>query len=121
MRESEFQTRVIDLARLSGWMVHHTRPAQLGDRWITPVAADGVGFPDLVLVATRRDIPPPRLMFIELKTDTGRLTATQARWGDTLTAASTPGGSWMWDVWRPRDWERIVTRLTVRHPAGGRP
>lgn len=119
--EAQFQTAVIELAQLSGWMVHHVGKAQLAGRWVTPTVADGAGFPDLVLVAKRRDIPPPRLLFVELKTDRGRLSAAQQTWGQVLLEAKAGHHHWTWDVWRPRDWDRIRTRLTARHPAGGQP
>jgi hypothetical protein len=77
-RERDFQRTVIDLARRTGWRVHHTRPAltQRG-RWLTPVQGD-VGFPDLVLCR------PPRLIVAELKRVGGRLTAAQRGWLDAL-------------------------------------
>jgi len=61
MTEREFQQAVVQLARLMGWRVHHTRPAltQRG-RWLTPIQGDA-GFPDLVLCR------PPRLILAELK------------------------------------------------------
>ena len=54
MSEAVLQDAVIELANLKGWTVAHFRPAQnaRGD-WRTPVAAQGKGFPDLVMV--RRD------------------------------------------------------------------
>lgn len=116
--EAQWQRAVIELAQLSGWMVHHTGKAQLNGRWLTPAEADGVGFPDLVLVAARKDIPPPRLLFIELKSNRGRLGTAQQRWGEVLQQAC-QGHTWVWDVWRPRDWDRVKTRLTARHPSGG--
>jgi hypothetical protein len=61
MTERDFQRAVVELARLMGWRVHHTRPAltQRG-RWLTPIQGDA-GFPDLVLCR------PPRLVLAELK------------------------------------------------------
>lgn len=109
MTEADFQATVIDYARRRGWRVAHFRKAQnqRGD-WRTPVAADGKGFPDLVLV---RD----RVLFIELKTDVGRLTREQKLWRDALLRAgigSHRAGSADYDVWRPRDWNRIVEELS---------
>jgi hypothetical protein len=74
LREEDFQQQIIELARMYGWRVAHFRAAQTARGWRTPVAADGAGFPDLVLV---RDA---ELIFAELKTDRGRLRPDQGVW-----------------------------------------
>lgn len=104
--EAAFQAQVIALARLCGWRVAHFRPAQnaRGD-WRTPVAADGAGFPDLVLV---RD----RVLFVELKTSTGKLTRDQVEWGGALLKAGAT-----WTRWRPEDWATIERTLQRRSEA----
>lgn len=96
MKEKQFQKIVIDAAHLYGWKVAHFRPARTAKGWRTPVAADGQGFPDLVLVKSFR------LIFAELKTDTGRLSPHQRDWIDKLPGAV---------VWRPRDWDEIKRTL----------
>lgn len=98
--EDEFQSRVIDLAHAFGWYVAHFRPvrtftAQGQARWMTPVQADGSGFPDLVLV---RD----RVLFVELKRDNGALDPKQREWRDKLGFAEAN-----WYMWKPRDWTAI--------------
>lgn len=99
--EASFQKAVIDLARLNGWIVAHFRPAQNSrGEWRTPVAADGKGFPDLVLVRER-------VLFRELKTDRGRLSQEQWSWIAQLGDAGADAG-----VWMPRDWDRIVEELS---------
>lgn len=105
MSEAEWQQQVIDLAHLHGWRIAHFRPAQnaRGD-WRTPVAADGKGFPDLVLT---RD----RLLFAELKTDAGRLTVEQRHWLDALQRAGAEVA-----VWRPRDFDRVLDTLSRSRP-----
>lgn len=100
-RERDFQTQVIDLARICGWRVAHFRPAMTKHGWRTPVAADGKGFPDLVLV--RRD----RVLWRELKSDSGRLSTDQALW---ITALQDAGEDVA--VWRPDDFDEIVEALT---------
>lgn len=104
--EAEFQSAVIQLAQVTGWRVAHFRAAQnsRGD-WRTPVAADGTGFPDLVLVRGHK------LLFRELKTVKGRLTIEQLAWGEALKAAGAN-----WGVWRPSDWDLIESALK-RQPA----
>src|SRR4051794_27414866 len=48
--EAVFQDQVIEIAHIYRWRVAHFRPAQTSRGWRTPVAADGMGFPDLVLI-----------------------------------------------------------------------
>src|SRR6202042_1235579 len=78
--EAELQHGVIELARLLGYRVAHFRPALTTKGWRTPVEADGKGFPDLVLAR------PGRLIFAELKTNTGRATLEQGEWLSALAA-----------------------------------
>ena len=33
LSERDWQAQVVELAGLCGWMVQHSRPAQIGDRW----------------------------------------------------------------------------------------
>lgn len=106
MSEAEWQQQVIDLAHLHGWRVAHFRPAQNGrGDWRTPVAADGRGFPDLV--CARRG----RVLFVELKSDNGRLTTEQRHWLDALQHAGAEVA-----VWRPRDFDTVLDVLKRNHP-----
>ena len=102
MTEREFQRAVVELARLMGWRVHHTRPAltQRG-RWLTPIQGDA-GFPDLVLCR------PPRLIVAELKRVGGKPTPAQRGW---LGALGQCAGVEVY-LWTPNDWETIVRTLT---------
>jgi hypothetical protein len=96
--ETQFQEQVIALARYGGWKVAHYRPAQRGRgpdgrvRWSTPVAADGAGFPDLILAG------PGRLLGLELKRELGRVEPAQVDWLLRLQAAGAEVA-----VWRPSD------------------
>ena len=117
MTEAQFQRSVIELAQLNGWKVAHFRPAQNSKgAWRTPVAADGAGFPDLVLV---RD----RVIFAELKTDKGRVRPEQREWLDAIQTATTgdppPCDRTIIEtrVWRPRDWPDILATLNTRKQA----
>ena len=103
MTESQFQAAVIELAQLNGWLCAHFRTAKVGDSWQTPVAADGKGFPDLVLVHPKRK----RVWFVELKSESGRLSPAQRAWMDALESAGALTG-----VWRPSDWRYIVAALS---------
>jgi hypothetical protein len=101
--ESEFQESIIDIAHQYGWRVAHFRPARTERGWVTPVAADGAGFPDLVLVhAAER-----RCLFVEVKSRDGRLTKEQTTWLADLHAARMEV-----ELWRPENWPSIVDRLS---------
>lgn len=103
MPESEagFHSAVIDLAALRGWQVMHVRRSVTGERgqWATTTSV--AGWPDLVLWR------PGQLLFRELKTDRGQLTADQAEVLRSLAAAGADVG-----VWRPRDWDNVAERLS---------
>lgn len=88
--EKEFQGQVEQLAKQLGWAVHH--------HWLSIKSSEG--WPDLVLIR------PPRLLFRELKTDTGQVTAEQQMWLDWLRQCRQDVG-----VWRPRDWHDIEVTL----------
>ncbi len=94
--EAAFMRTVLAYARLRGWTVAHFRPAKTAHGWRTAVQGDGAGFPDLVLVRG------PRLLFVELKTDLGRLTDAQQRWLNRLLTAEQIAL-----IWRPSDWSAI--------------
>lgn len=107
--ERDFQKQVIDLAKTFGWKVAHFRTAQSQKgHWLTPVQADGKGFPDLVMVKGRR------LIFAELKSQRGQLSAEQGDWLSKLAllewgTIDEPGIHVR--VWRPDDWTDIVNEL----------
>lgn len=98
LSEREWQRQVLEYARLRGWRAAHFRPARIsGGRWRTPVAADGAGFPDLVLARGGR------VIFAELKAEGGRLSAEQRAWLEALREA---GGVEV-HVWRPKQWDEV--------------
>lgn len=100
--EASWQNVVVHFAREHGWLVHFVPdrlyrrsfvsgiPMDLGDR----------GFPDLVLVGHGR------LLFRELKTETGTLQPTQAAWRDALVSAGCD-----WKLWRPSDGDEMEADL----------
>lgn len=102
LTEAEWSSLVLELAHRFGWRVAHFRPARTVHGWRTPVAADGMGYPDLTLV--HEDGP---ILWRELKTDRGRLTPEQESWIALLAAA---GGDAA--VWRPRDGDAVAATLT---------
>ena len=104
MKESYFQSQVIMLAKLHGWLVMHTRAVEIRPGvWKTPLQGHA-GFPDLVLAHQTRGV-----IFAELKSDIGRLSAMQKTWLDTLDLAGVEN-----HVWRPKDLHDISTRLARR-------
>ena len=100
--EADLQAKVLHLAALYGWRRAHFRTAyQPGaGKWVTPMSGE-TGFPDLVLLR------PPRLIFAELKSDTGTMSPGQKEWKADLT--QTPQVEYY--LWRPRDLEDIVDIL----------
>ena len=89
--EKQFQSSVMQLARLTGWCFYHTHNSR----------KSAAGFPDLVLVRKHR------LIFAELKTDKGKVSVDQELWLAALGAV--PGIEAL--CWRPSDWGEIETTL----------
>lgn len=104
LSEREFTERVIAFARQHLWRVAHFRPARVrrGGKEVyeTPVAADGKGFPDLVLV--RRG----ELIVAELKVGKNKTTPEQVQWLDDFRETGCASG-----VWRPEQWPEIQRAL----------
>jgi hypothetical protein len=106
--EAQFQRAVIELAEFYRWKVAHfadsrrqVRPGVfVGDR-------QAAGFPDLTLCHNAHGV-----VFLELKSDTGRLRAEQIEWIHALRAA----GCRAW-VARPSDWGWLAEFLKT----GGAP
>jgi hypothetical protein len=86
LSEAKWQKLVRRWAKDLGWIVYHAPYAIGADK----------GFPDLVLLR------PPKLMFVELKSDKGKLRPEQEEWLENLQACGIEAY-----VWRPRD-ETIV-------------
>lgn len=94
--EEVFQKQVIEFAQRQGWLVAHFRPAWAGERMITPVAGDGKGFPDLILVKGSAKLAA------ELKVPPHKPTEEQMVWLARLILGGVP--AW---VWEPQDWPLI--------------
>jgi hypothetical protein len=125
--EKDFQKQVIGLAVQYNWLVYHVPPAMVNpETWVTPTVGHK-GFPDLVLVAPfqaqtppGRPMHPPRpnrkggVIFAELKSRTGRLTADQESWKRRLTEQGAE-----YYVWRPENMAEIHARLSGYPIIGG--
>lgn len=102
--EQDFQAAVVDVARMYGWRVHHSRPAMRADgSWRTPIQGDP-GWPDLALAKGGT------LILAELKSERGALSAGQREWIAAIPAIR---------VWRPSDMPEIVALLSRPVRAGG--
>jgi len=118
MSEAEFQTSVTKMARDLGWgcslAAWKRDNEELAAYGLPAAPLEGLvfhprfsvgsepGWPDLVLVR-RRD---QRVLFRELKSDTGTVHPRQAAVLELLTAAGLDAA-----VWRPSDLERIGREL----------
>lgn len=108
LSERVWQEQVVQLAELHGWQWAHWRAARTEHGWRTPVSGTlGEGFPDLLLIHER----DRRLLLVELKSDTGRLSAPQQYVHACLKAAGLDV-----HVWRPRDWDQVVATLSHADP-----
>ena len=97
--EQQFMRTVIELAEFSGWRCYHP--------WLSLHSASG--WPDLVLVR-----PGDPVLYVELKSTTGKLTTFQRSWLNCLSQAL---GTEV-HLWRPSDWDAIEARL-LRHRRRG--
>lgn len=105
--EAAFQQQVLQLAGFYGWLSYHTHDSRRSQP----------GFPDLVLVRG------PELLFVELKTDKGRVRPEQQVWLQALTVIQSAvcrirldsGGGELPAVeahlWRPKDFDELHARL----------
>jgi len=89
--ERSFQAAVLTAARVLGWRTYHTFDAR----------RSAAGFPDIVLVK------PPRVVFIELKSERGRLSADQVLWLDVLGQCPNVESY----MFRPSSWADVIRVL----------
>lgn len=91
--EEAFQRQITDLATICGWLWHHVPDSRRSNP----------GYPDLVLCHPRHG----RIVFVEVKTERGRVSHAQHVWGGALRSAGCDHR-----VWRPRHWDEVVAVLT---------
>ncbi len=94
LTETEFQSQVLALARISGWKACHPH--------------DEPG--SLILCR------PPVLLFVGLKTEGGKLRPEQAEQLEALRGCEAAEAR----LWRPGDWPEIAERLARRDEDHGR-
>jgi hypothetical protein len=95
--EREWQRHVMDVATRLGWLFYHApdnKPVNGRVQNITP------GFPDLVLVKA------PRIVYAELKRETGKLSPAQEKWLYLLRACGQEAY-----VWRPSNLNDVIATL----------
>lgn len=88
--EAEWQSFVTDYAKVKDWWVYHTLRSK----------GSQAGFPDLVLIR------PPRLIFVELKREGGKLSPVQRLVLQMLEACHQEVY-----VWRPSDRDLVIRKL----------
>jgi hypothetical protein len=93
LTEALWQKQVVGIAQHYAWAVHHHYDSRRSEP----------GWPDLVLCGHGR------ALFVELKTQTGRLRADQRRWLGLLDAAGCEVG-----LWRPCDLDQVTAALGPR-------
>jgi hypothetical protein len=104
--EREYETTIIEAARLGGWLVHAERPARSARGWRTPIRGHA-GWPDLFVVH-----PDGRALALELKRRPNRPTPEQASWLLALELAGIDARL----VYVPDDLDALVAELvTIPH------
>jgi hypothetical protein len=101
--ESALLAKIRQVAKTQGWRVYHTYNSRKSEE----------GFCDLVLARPASTTSPGRLLFAELKSAKGKLTAAQAVWLDVLR--HTVPDIEVYE-WRPSDLPDIVDCLSRRLP-----
>ncbi|MGP3685712.1 VRR-NUC domain-containing protein [Streptomyces sp. IBSNAI002] len=98
MTEEHFRRHVRQLAAMRGWsLAYHTHNSRRSD----------AGWPDEVYGHPKAR----RTLFVELKTDTGRIRPAQEEWLRHLAACGFEVA-----LWRPRDLVQIVATLAPDGP-----
>jgi len=98
--EKAFSSQVEDLLGIFGWLWCHFRPARTEHGWRTAITGHK-GFVDYVAIKGER------CLFIEIKSNKGKLTESQKEWAELLSAC--PGVEYY--CWRPGDLESIAEIL----------
>lgn len=89
--EADFQAKVVAKAKELGWAVYHTYDSRRSEP----------GFLDLTLCR------PPRVEYMELKSEKGKVTPAQKRWLNLLRKCDGVHADAYW----PKDWQKILEVL----------
>lgn len=109
MNEAQLQDAAMDLGHLSGWWMHHARPARTSSGWRTPISGHA-GFPDLVFAH-----PLHGLELVEFKSAKGRLSEPQVHWATVLRQAARRRTRY--HLWRPEHWDDGTIERTLMEGA----
>lgn len=94
LTEAQLLDNVRKLSLLTGWLFYHTFDSRRSD----------AGWPDTVLLNVRQR----RILFVELKTRTGRLRPMQGVWLTALAAIGMETAVWRPEHWRNGSIERAL-------------
>jgi hypothetical protein len=97
IREREWQKHVMEIATQLGWLYYHAPDNKPVNGRVQNITA---GFPDLVLVKA------PRIVYAELKRETGKLSPAQEKWLYLLKACGQEAY-----VWRPSNLNDVIATL----------
>ena len=89
--EREFQDAVVQMAKLLRLLVYHTHDSRHSP----------AGFPDLVIVGRE-------VLWVELKTEEGKVSVDQQRWARGLELAGA-----RYELWRPSQWVSCHVRRSL--------
>ena len=98
--EQAFLDWILHEAKKAGWKRAHFRAARTKKGWVTPVSADGKGFPDVLLLKDKR------LVVVEAKSESGKLSPSQYDWLEKFGRAKAEVF-----CWTPSDRETILEVL----------
>lgn len=104
--EREYQKQIVELARMSGWVVFHHHDSR---RQVAPGVfvgdKDAKGFPDLILLR------PPQVLVIEVKRELGKTTPEQDEWLQRWSECGVPTF-----VARPSTWPEVERAIRSTRP-----
>lgn len=108
VKERELLATVRQALRLAGWLTYHTNRSDRSEP----------GFPDIVAVHKGQR----RLIFVELKTETGKLSTEQQTWVRALEAVAETArekSGCRIDVWivRPSNLDEFLSEIGSRRAA----
>jgi hypothetical protein len=114
LSEAQFSGLVVEVAKLGHWPLRYHTLRSKGSK---------SGFPDWVFA---RVSPLPRIVFAELKSESGQVRPAQAEWLHGLAEIAEllaltcgidhPPFPIEVHVWRPSDWPNVVETLTGKRP-----
>lgn len=106
MLEGDWLVAVGEALDWLGWSWIHHRPGRTGSGWVTATQGNAAaGEPDILAIRV------PRVLWLELKTDKGRVSPEQEDW----LARLKDSGQEAHLIRLPREWDRLM-ELIARDP-----